>query len=96
MFRRASQELQPQSAQVEASPRIPVADDRIIITRDVASGEWQLEMSDGLDLLEVARVVGVIQNHAIEMMQEQATADTRPQPASPPKINQSITDTVEF
>jgi hypothetical protein len=70
-------------------------EDRITVTRDSATGEWVLEMSPGLDLMEVARVVGVIQSRALELLQRQCAMDAGSLP-SPPAVDQSLTDTVEF
>lgn len=86
---------QSNSSPIEiCSTCVKAGEDWIIVSKGV-SGEWLLEMSEGLDLLEVARVVGVIQNHAIELIQEQVSGDDHRLPTSV-EIDQSITDTVEF
>lgn len=54
-----------------ASP--PPGQDRetISITRDDRAHDWVIELSPGLDLLEVIQVLNAVQARAIEIVQEQ-------------------------
>lgn len=70
--------------------------EQVTLTRAAGSGDWILDISPNLDLLEVARVLGVVQNQAIELMQQQLSVPSPLNAVPPPVVDQSITDTVEF
>lgn len=45
--------------------------DHITLQRDPLTNEWIFDLSPGLDLLEVGRVLAVVQQHALELLQQQ-------------------------
>jgi hypothetical protein len=47
------------------------AADAITLHRDPQTDEWVFDLSPGLDLLEVARVLSVVQQHALQLLQQQ-------------------------
>jgi hypothetical protein len=47
------------------------ASDAISLHRDPRTDEWVFDLSPGLDLLEVARVLSVVQQHALQLLQQQ-------------------------
>jgi len=57
-----------------------VAGDAISLHRDPQTDEWVFDLSPGLDLLEVARVLSVVQQHALQLLQQQL--QNSPQTAS--------------
>jgi hypothetical protein len=65
----------------------------ISIVRIPNSREWEFSFSPGLDLLEVARVISVVQGQAFELMQRQLHARGA---STAPAVDESLRDTVEF
>lgn len=59
--------------------------DSITLHRDPQTDEWVFDLSPGLDLLEVARVLTVVQQQALHLLQQQLhTASANgPQPLPP-------------
>lgn len=50
--------------------------DAISLYRDPQTDEWVFDLSPGLDLLEVARVLSVVQQHALQLLQQQIHTPT--------------------
>lgn len=46
----------------------------ITLHRDPQTDEWVFDLSQGLDLLEVARVLSVVQQQALHLLQQQLHA----------------------
>ena len=49
----------------------PTAHDSVSLHRDPETDEWVFDLSPGLDLLEIARVLSVVQQHALQLLQQQ-------------------------
>lgn len=47
------------------------ARDVVSLHRDPQTDEWVFDLSPGLDLLEIARVLSVVQQHALQLLQQQ-------------------------
>ena len=54
----------------------------ITLQRDPLSDEWVFDLSPGIDLLEVIRVLSVVQTRALELLQQQLQSDGSPSAAA--------------
>lgn len=62
----------PQPAEPTAVKSAAV--ESITLHRDPQTDEWVFDLSPGLDLLEVARVLSVVQQQALHLLQQQLHA----------------------